>query len=1038
MISTDDHILKRLKGLVIKRPGLVLGIWGEAGIGKTYTVQKLLHETVCQHLSLHATIKLSNLARALPKPKTLPVWATRILEKLEHDEVLTIEQSISVFGAVLSSIAPFVLYLEDLHEANSERVEWVQALANTVKHFNGVALIVTSRTAPPEPFETIRLETLELEQVKQLLESEASAALPLEAIEWIHGKAAGNPLFTLEFFKYLARLGFVWNDGKKWHWREPKTETTPVMVEALIEQQLSNAAITNQLQTVLEVKAILATSSSNQLLAAIANLPQEEVRQALSELEQRGVLVGTEFRHPLYREVILKKLNDQQRQGYARRAIAYLEVEQPELAVDFLVNAKLEPEAALDLFDRGIQKLRSTNYEVEAAYLISRSLYLRIGEERTQFALTALNVLTQLDFKLASHLLEIAKQTTSTHEPTLLNLAQQIAQRGNAQGALDLLERLRQKPPLGLTWFEMQALVYSHAGNNQKVATLIAEEPKLLFSQSSEVLKALIFVLAITDAPKALEVGLQGLELPNLTALQRANLLEVVAVACFYQGQLDNAIEYWSQSIELFTLEKMQPLTLKATINRANALLRKDDKKQAVQDLEHVSNLAQQYGDQRIYSQSLALLGATLSQLGEFERAEEILLEALSMVRHFKADTVLMNTEFALAELYRVWDSPHQKLLMYKYAHQGLKHATQLNMTSFILSGIIIVSSAECLIGNAKQALEQANLAFEKAIQHNSIFLITMAQICQANALKALGESNQALELYKKIVTSAQTQGLKVHAQENQLEIEFLTNNLQAARKLLEWFESNGHPLEATKARQYFSALNPSEPPVTTEARVTLQLEVLGTLQIKLDGKPQTIRGRKRQELLALLLEARIAGRSEVNRLELLDVLYPDEIEDRATSSLKEMVRGTRSSLTADVIETTTNGYALGNITSDAEEFLKTGDSSFWRDVYLQGIILEHGFDSVRESLSLALFNAAKMQLESNPKEAARVSRILLEMDSYNLEYLRLCVQALRSSGNHKSLTREYSVARKRLLEVGEVLPERWQDFTDPQSAKTA
>ena len=67
-----EQIQKRLKGLVVKRPGLTLGLWGEAGIGKTHTAHRLLSETSCQNLSLHSTTKLSDLALALPKPKHCP------------------------------------------------------------------------------------------------------------------------------------------------------------------------------------------------------------------------------------------------------------------------------------------------------------------------------------------------------------------------------------------------------------------------------------------------------------------------------------------------------------------------------------------------------------------------------------------------------------------------------------------------------------------------------------------------------------------------------------------------------------------------------------------------------------------------------------------------------------------------------------------------------------------------------------------------------------------------------------------------------
>ncbi|WP_027892020.1 AfsR/SARP family transcriptional regulator, partial [Calidithermus chliarophilus] len=203
-----------------------------------------------------------------------------------------------------------------------------------------------------------------------------------------------------------------------------------------------------------------------------------------------------------------------------------------------------------------------------------------------------------------------------------------------------------------------------------------------------------------------------------------------------------------------------------------------------------------------------------------------------------------------------------------------------------------------------------------------------------------------------------------------------------------------------------------------------LRLELLGPVQFA--GEP--VRGRKRQELLALLLEARVAGRGEVGKLELLDALYPGEDEEKAASSLKELVRTVRTSLGPSAVTTTPGGYALGDaVGSDLEEFLRTGDTRLWRGAYLEG--LSSSNETVRESVHLALRARAGALLEADPKEAARLGRLLLEADPYDLEALRLTLEALRRAGNHRSLSRLYEEARARMLEVGERLPGDWQDF---------
>jgi hypothetical protein len=83
----------------------------------------------------------------------------------------------------------------------------------------------------------------------------------------------------------------------------------------------------------------------------------------------------------------------------------------------------------------------------------------------------------------------------------------------------------------------------------------------------------------------------------------------------------------------------------------------------------------------------------------------------------------------------------------------------------------------------------------------------------------------------------------------------------------------------------------------------------------------------------------------------------------------------------------------------------------------------------ILETLSLNCLKQAEKQLETNPKEAARVMRLLLESDPYNLEILKIACQALRSDNNYRTLQRLFAESKARLIEVGELLPETWQEF---------
>jgi two-component SAPR family response regulator len=210
-----------------------------------------------------------------------------------------------------------------------------------------------------------------------------------------------------------------------------------------------------------------------------------------------------------------------------------------------------------------------------------------------------------------------------------------------------------------------------------------------------------------------------------------------------------------------------------------------------------------------------------------------------------------------------------------------------------------------------------------------------------------------------------------------------------------------------------------------------LHLDVLGPVRLT-NGSIKPIRGRKRQALLAYLLEARIAGRPEVSKIELIDALHPDMDEPRALNALRVEVHGLRAQLNRHVILTTKSGYRLGDIQTDAETFLTSRNTRLWRAAYLEGTSFERNDDSGYQTLIGTLHECAKECLETDPFETVRIARLLVEMEPFDLEYLRMKLRAFRAASNHRSLTRSYAKARARLSEVGELLPERWEQFLNP------
>ena len=353
-----------------------------------------------------------------------------------------------------------------------------------------------------------------------------------------------------------------------------------------------------------------------------------------------------------------------------------------------------------------------------------------------------------------------------------------------------------------------------------------------------------------------------------------------------------------------------------------------------------------------------------------------------------------------------------------------------MGMPAYLAASRAYAGFVELEYGNPTRALELALEAQGFRVTDHLIFGRWFPMWLEARARSKLGDRAQALNLLEQAVVGFGQIGRVVQANRAGLDLDRLRNDLESARGRLDWFRERGMINSVNQGLRLFPELTNDVIETHPETRTVAQLQVLDNMQMLIAGKSEPVRGGKRKELLALLLEARIMGRSEVSRLDLFDALYPDASEAQASTTLASLVFHLREQFGPNVVLSSDTGYALGGITSDAETFLETGDTRLWRGAYLEGAELSVG-ETVRETLHLALRHRAESLLQTDPDETIRVGRLLCSADPYDLESLRLILRALRFSTKHKSLTRVYTKARADLLEIGEVLPERWADFLE-------
>jgi tetratricopeptide (TPR) repeat protein len=1026
-----EQLRKRLTGLVARRAGFAIALQGGAGIGKSFTVREAFNGAVCKTFSHRAVAPVAELVRILPKPKKLAVWAARELENPEP--------SLEALITLLIGLAPIAVHLEDLHECSTDQLEFWQELALAITQSKGVGLIFTTRMAAPEHFETIMLEALSDEATAQMLEAEINAKLPAEATAWIHARAAGNPLFALEFFRFLTRRGFAWNDGQSWHWRTPERDVLPVSVEAMIERSILEACSDQNTRTALEARAYLEHKLPNlkpesEMLAKVAGLELDALEVAERKLRSRGVINPFGFAHPLFREVPIKDIAPQTRQDFARNGLEVLPLE---VAAVFVEDAQLGREHSLELLTNAARGSENPGP------LLARAVEFAEGETRTALALEAARALALFDIPLAEKMFNIALQEKKNSDLILEYIS--FLNRHDVETATTKFKQLPEEvrsTPAGLTLrFELLTMV----SDDKTILEVWRNELGSSSDLDPDLLVHVINSLMVQrEIPAAIALADQILLRSDLSPWQRARALNRKANAEQDDGRYAAALVLTEQVLEILERHNLggRERMLQDFANRHWVL---GNHQRAIESTHESMRLSLEVGNVSNQMIARSSLGGFYWEMGEYLLAEEALLEVWEYQSRGPLQRGTSDTLLSLLQLYQGWyGNPSGELLARKYAKLSVEYAKQLGHPTHIAVTQTFAAYVEFEYGSKERALE---LALEIKTMWTETDTYTdrwHSTALEGQARAALGQHEAGIALLTKAVQEFERADQPSSANGAGLELDRLTNDLESAHKRLAWFLEHGLMHNYNSGMRLFPELAAKTniktiEPASTQARATdsTHLQVLGTMQITHNNNTEVMRGQKRKALLVALLEARILGRNEVRTLELLDSVYADTNEIDGLAALKQNVFKIRSSFGQDAIITTANGYALGTISSDAEGFLKQTESQLWRGPYLQDAMLEPN-DVVSEILTHALQSTASKLLESDPTEAARTGRILLETDPYNLPALQLTCQALRSLENHRSLTRTYRESRAKLLEVGEALPVRWQDFLSTRMISAA
>lgn len=1019
--SRDETLLplrRQLSAVLSRQAGQVVGVCGEVGSGKTFVIESLLKNAPCKHLHVSAFLSELDIIQSLPNFKPSQ-------KQLEH---LNQSARLEILAKQLSTLAPFVLVLENIHELSAERLEFINQLATLVPKLRGVGLFVTSRTEVPSPFKCYWLEPLTYQDVAALLETQAKNNLPREGLEWVFAKSQGNPLFALEFWRYLSQQGYFWSDGSRWRWRVAPKDFVPPTVRAVLHEWVKAVAKDDVSKRVLEIRALLPDSLNEKVWMEVAGLEPPLFSNIQKRLENMGLVREGKFAHPLVTQIIQEDIGVKERTLYAGRALVALEKAGLEPSATLIANANLEKCKTLQIYERLAEAAKTQNELARAGHWLALAAEHCQGEKQFQLALEAATLLRHTDLARATQMAQLASSSPPHDEEAIFLCAELWLTQGDTEHTETALNLLPLEGRLGQRWWEtMIRLHYTAHANYEEVLRLWQSRPDLQETAYPEIVLFIATILGQSGGfAEAYALATPLLNRSDLGPYLRCRVLSLHGVLKFLEGDFATSEAYDLQAIALAkTLERPAYLAqlLRNYAIDAESL---NNYTRATQHYREALLLYREHSLPLDFAFTQALLAQTLGDLGKYEEAENLLLESQGILERSDNTLYQCQCQASLAVLYLEWQPPYGGPLALKHAYATLSIARTLDHQEMIQAGLIYSAQAEALFGSSQKALELGQEAIQEHVTGASSVRKAWGALAWGLALEAHGKSEEAKQVLSQASQQLEQDNMHKMAQRYGLEADRLTQNIESARARYQWFNEQGLHGGANVALRYFPGLETTNLTIQVES-VAPRLDVLGPTQLEKDGECHVYRGRKRLELLTYLLETRISGRAEASLLELMDALYPEVGEAESKAVIKQLVYLLRHQLGSEAITSTPNGYALGKLRSDVEAFLESPDTALWRGAYLAG--LENWYPEVREVLLQRLEQKVSELVTTNPKEAARVGKFWLEMEPYDLQPVRLLLQAYEASGEPKVAEKLYRESCKRMQEVGETLPLSRQAF---------
>ena len=292
---------------------------------------------------------------------------------------------------------PVLQLYEDLHWADPSTLELLDMVVERARALPILVVITHRPQFSPQWSGQAHVTALPLNRLGRrqgaamALQVTGGKALPVEILDQILERTDGVPLFLEELTRTMLELGLLIDAGDRYELTGPLPPLAiPANLHDSLMARLDRLAPVKELA---QIGAVIGREFSHELIAAVADRPQEQLESGLDQL------VGSElvfrrgsppsatysFKHSLVKDVAYQSLLKSRRQQlHARLAQVFEErfpgvVEtQPELIAYHLTEAGLDARAA-DAWARAGRASLARSAMREAANSLSRALSLLRG-----------------------------------------------------------------------------------------------------------------------------------------------------------------------------------------------------------------------------------------------------------------------------------------------------------------------------------------------------------------------------------------------------------------------------------------------------------------------------------------------------------------------------------------------------------------------------------------------------------------------------------------------------------------------------------